>query len=137
MSEIFISHATADKRLAELLVNFLKEAIGVPTSAIFCSSVKGHDIPLGEDFNDYIKQSIQNPKLVILLMTPAYVESLFCLMELGAAWAQSATSSCGRRAPHRVSNCHQDARSKAGLEDHGQERPHRFEKPCTKGDSEP
>ncbi len=91
MSEIFISHAVADHKLAKLLVDFLKEAIGVPTSAIFCSSVKGHDIPLGEDFNDYIKQRIQNPKLVMLLMTPAYVESSFCLMELGAAWAQSAT----------------------------------------------
>jgi hypothetical protein len=92
MSEIFISHAAADQRLAKLLVDFLKEAIGVPNNAIFCSSVKGHDIPLGKDFNEYIKQKIQNPKLVILLMTPAYIESLFCLMELGAAWAQSATS---------------------------------------------
>jgi hypothetical protein len=92
MSDIFISHAVADQRLAKLLVDFLKEAIGVPTTAIFCSSVKGHDIPLGEDFNEYIKQRIQSPKLVLLLMTPAYIESLFCLMELGAAWAQSATS---------------------------------------------
>jgi len=89
MSDIFISHAVADKRLAKLLVDFLKEAIGVPASAIFCSSVKGHRIPLGEDFNTYIKQQIQRPKLVILLMTPAYMESSFCLMELGAAWAQS------------------------------------------------
>ena len=72
MSEVFISHAVADQRLAKLLVDFLKEAIGVPTGAIFCSSVNGHDIPLGEDFNEYIKQKIQKPKLVILLMTPAY-----------------------------------------------------------------
>ena len=92
MSDIFISHAVADKPLATLLVDFLKEAIGVPTSAIFCSSVKGHHIPLGEDFNAYIKQKIQGPKLVILLMTPAYMESSFCLMELGAAWAQDSTS---------------------------------------------
>jgi hypothetical protein len=41
MSNIFISHAVADQLLAKLLVDFLKEAIGVPTSAIFCSSVKG------------------------------------------------------------------------------------------------
>jgi TIR domain len=92
MSDIFISHAVVDQRLAKLLVDFLKEAVGVPTTAIFCSSVKGHDIPLGEDFNEYIKQHIQKPKLVILLMTPAYLESLFCLMELGAAWAQGARS---------------------------------------------
>jgi hypothetical protein len=92
MTDIFVSHAVADKPLAKLLVDFLKEAIGVPASAIFCSSVKGHHIPLGEDFNAYIKQQIQKPKLVILLMTPAYMESSFCLMELGAAWAQGAKS---------------------------------------------
>ena len=92
MTDIFISHAVADKDLAKLLVDFLKEAIGVPASTIFCSGVKGHHIPLGEDFNEYIKQQIQKPKLVILLMTPAYMESSFCLMELGAAWAQSSKS---------------------------------------------
>ena len=92
MSDIFVSHAVADRPLATLLVDFLKEAIGVPTSAIFCSSVKGHHIPLGEDFNEYIKTKIQKPKLIILLMTPAYMESSFCLMELGAAWAQNSTS---------------------------------------------
>ena len=89
MSEIFISHAVADQKLAKLLANFLKEAIGVPQDAIFCSSVPGHGIPLGDDFNGYIKDQIQNPKLVVLLMTPAYMESWFCLMELGAAWAKS------------------------------------------------
>ncbi|HWX86386.1 MAG TPA: toll/interleukin-1 receptor domain-containing protein [Xanthobacteraceae bacterium] len=92
MTDIFISHAVADEPLAKQLVDFLKEAIGVPASAIFCSSVKGHHIPLGKDFNDYIKQKIQKPKLFILLMTSAYMESSFCLMELGAAWAQSAKS---------------------------------------------
>jgi|GEM_PF-6445125 len=52
---------------------FLKEAIGVPSAAIFCSSVDGHGIPLGDDFNEYIKKQIQKPKLVILLMTPRYM----------------------------------------------------------------
>lgn len=89
MSEIFISHAVADAPFARLLTNFLKEGVGVPQDAIFCSSVPGHGIPLSEDFNAYIKDQIQTPKLVILLMTPAYMESWFCLMELGAAWAKS------------------------------------------------
>jgi hypothetical protein len=92
MSDIFVSHAAADQQLAKLLVEFLKEAVGVPAKSIFCSSVKGHHIPVGEDFNEYIKAKIKNPKIVILLMTPAYMESSFCLMELGAAWAQGSKS---------------------------------------------
>ncbi|KKZ88548.1 toll/interleukin-1 receptor domain-containing protein [Rhizobium phaseoli] len=89
MADIFISHAVADKALADKFVAFLKEAIGVPATAIFCSSVGGHGIPLGDDFNEYMKKEIQKPKLVILLMTPRYMESWFCLMELGATWAIS------------------------------------------------
>jgi hypothetical protein len=89
MSDIFISHASADKELATALVSFIKEAVGVPEKSIFCSSVDGHGIPLGTDFNKYMKKKIKNPKLVILLITETYLESHFCLMELGAAWAVS------------------------------------------------
>ena len=92
MTEIFISHATADKAIAKLLVAFMKEAIGVPAKSIFCSSLKGHGIPFAEDFNAYMKEQIQKPKLVVLLMTKSYLESPFCLMELGAAWAKSLKS---------------------------------------------
>lgn len=89
MAEIFVSHAVADEALADKFVAFLKEAIGVPASAIFCSSLGGHSIPLGYDFNDYLKEKIKTPKIVILLLTPRYMESRFCLMELGATWALS------------------------------------------------
>ena len=92
MADIFVSHATADKALARVLVDLLKEGIGVPGGAIFCSSLKGHGIPFSEDFNEYMKDQIQQPKLVLLLMTPAYLESAFCLMELGASWAKSLTA---------------------------------------------
>ncbi|MES3110094.1 toll/interleukin-1 receptor domain-containing protein [Sphingomonas aurantiaca] len=88
MTDIFISHASADADLARLLTRFLKEAVGVPGSAIFCSSVDGHRVPKGHDFNTYLQTAIAEPKLVLLLMTPSYMESEFCLMELGAAWAK-------------------------------------------------
>ncbi|OYR18273.1 toll/interleukin-1 receptor domain-containing protein [Brucella thiophenivorans] len=89
MADIFISHSVHDHKLASTLVSFLKDAIGVPAASIFCSSLPGHDIPLTVDFNKYMKDKISNPKLVIALMTPSYMESWFCLMELGAAWSQS------------------------------------------------
>lgn len=86
---IFISHASADVELVKALVELMKAGMGVPESAIFCTSLKGHGIPFGQDFNAYMKSKIQNPKLVILLITPAYLESHFCLMETGAVWSRS------------------------------------------------
>ncbi|TBZ30963.1 TIR domain-containing protein [Rhizobium leguminosarum bv. viciae] len=89
MSKIFISHATADAALAKLVVNFLKEAIGVKDADIFCTSLPGHSIPLAEDFNQYIRDQIEQPYIVVVLLTPSYFDSDFCLMELGAAWSRS------------------------------------------------
>lgn len=89
MAAIFLSHAVADKKLAKLFTDFLKEAIGVPHDGIFCSSIDGHGVPMTEDFNKYMKDEIQEPELVLLLVTPSYMESAFCLMELGASWALS------------------------------------------------
>ncbi|MBY3262221.1 TIR domain-containing protein [Rhizobium laguerreae] len=89
MSKVFVSHATVDVALAKLLVNFLKEAIGVPDKDIFCTSLPGHSIPLMEDFNEYIRKQIEQPAIVLALLTPSYLESHFCLMELGAAWSKA------------------------------------------------
>lgn len=89
MARIFISHAVADEKLAKAFTKFLKEAIGVPVADIFCSSVDGHGIPTGENFSEYMKNEIDTPDLVIMLITETYLEREFCLMELGATWAKS------------------------------------------------
>ncbi|MBX3430009.1 MAG: toll/interleukin-1 receptor domain-containing protein [Hyphomonadaceae bacterium] len=88
--KIFVSHAVADRKLAKAFVAFLHETFGVPADDVFCSSLPDNGIPLTEDFNTYIKDEIKGPALVIILMTEAYLERHFCLMELGAAWATDA-----------------------------------------------
>ncbi|WP_162513142.1 toll/interleukin-1 receptor domain-containing protein [Aeromonas dhakensis] len=86
---VFISHATKDKSLVEAVVDLIEDGIGVPESEIFCSSLDGYGIPTGENFVTYIKSQIQEPKAVILLLTPSYFKSNFCLCEMGAAWVKS------------------------------------------------
>jgi hypothetical protein len=53
------------------------EAVGVPPKAIFCSSLPGFGVPLTHDFNKDMKEQINAADLVILLMTPAYMDSHF------------------------------------------------------------
>ena len=86
---VFISHAVQDRKLAAEMVTLIEEGIGVPESEIFCSSLKGYGIPTGQNFVTYIKHQLLEPKVVVLLLTPAYFESKFCLSELGAAWIKS------------------------------------------------
>lgn len=83
---VFISHAVANKELADKLVDLLETGVGIPDRDIFCSSLEGMGIPSGHNFVDFIRAQIREPRVVILLLSPQYFESQFCLCELGAAW---------------------------------------------------
>ena len=87
MAKIFVSHAVKDKELVEEFVDLLDVGIGIEPSDIFCSSLPGMNIPTGEGFVDYIKSKVTNPELVILILTPDYLNSQFCNNEVGASWA--------------------------------------------------
>ena len=86
---VFISHAVKDKALVQEIVHLIEEGMGVPEDEIFCSSLDGYGIPSGANFVTYIKEQLLEPKVVVLVLTPAYFESKFCLSELGAAWIKS------------------------------------------------
>lgn len=88
MGTIFISHSAKDKRLAELWSEFLQIGMGVPREEIFCSSLN-RAIPTGEDFIRTIKEQMDGCRMVVALITEEYLNSKFCIMELGAAWILS------------------------------------------------
>lgn len=87
---IFVSHAAVDKELVDLIVDLLSLGIGIDVhNDVFCSSLEGIKIPPGVDFKAFIKDQIQHPKIVILVISQNYLASQFCLAELGASWAMS------------------------------------------------
>jgi hypothetical protein len=77
-----------DKELAQELVQFLQLSTGLSSSQVFCSSIDGYGIPTGASFMTFIQRQLQNTIMVIPLITPAYLDSLFCQWELGAVWAR-------------------------------------------------
>lgn len=83
---IFISHAHADKALADLLRDTLVLG-GVPEARIFYSSGRGTGIPSGEDVGSYLRRSLQDAGLVIELLSETFLTRPMCLMELGGAWS--------------------------------------------------
>ncbi len=86
--DIFISHSSKDKALAEKLVDvLLTNGCDVSANRILCTSLEGLGIPAGTpSFIEFLREKIQRPKLVILLLTENYFASTFCVCELGAAW---------------------------------------------------
>lgn len=85
---VFISHATKDVPLVQAVVDLIEDGLGVPEGEIFCSSLKGHGIPVGQNFVEYMRKEIAAPEVVVLLLTENYFNSNFCLSELGAAWVK-------------------------------------------------
>lgn len=86
MGKIFISHAVADKELVDEFVDFLQTGCGVHVDNIFCSSLEGMTIPEGSSFVQFMEDSLRDADFVIMVLTPSYYESVFCLCELGATW---------------------------------------------------
>ncbi len=83
--KIFLSHASKDVNLVECLVDFFELGMKIERDEIYCTSLRG-TIPTGYAFVNHMKENIQNIEAVIFLITPNYLESKFCLAEMGAAW---------------------------------------------------
>ncbi len=86
MKGIFISHCTKNKELVEQVLELLQLGMGIENRKIFCTQING-TLPTGQDFVENIRREVQERKMVIAIITPEYRKSMFCMMELGAAWA--------------------------------------------------
>lgn len=85
--KLFISHSSQDLSYVSHLVRLL-QSIGMDNETMFCSSVKGFGIPLGNNIYDYLRMQFQNYDLkVIFILSNNYYKSVASLNEMGAAWA--------------------------------------------------
>lgn len=86
--KVFISHAKKDIEFVEELVKLL-EFLGVDNKdKLFCSSIKGYQIPVSEDFADFIMKQFHDYRLfVIIVHSHNYYASTISMNEMGAAWA--------------------------------------------------
>ena len=85
--KVFISHSGEDVSFVNELV-YLLEYLGVDSpDKLICSSIEGYQIPVSEDFADYImKQFYEYNLFVIIVHSCNYYASPYCLNEMGAAW---------------------------------------------------
>lgn len=87
MPKIFVSHASADKPLVDELFDLLQTGCDLRLENLLCSSVEGAGVSTGDEFITWINTNLCSADLIILLLTPNYYASKFCLAEMGAAWA--------------------------------------------------
>lgn len=90
ISKVFISHASMDKEVVEDIIDIL-EAVGLDNNKIFCTSVEGYGIPLGEDFLEILKHKLNENILVVFVLTENFYKSPVCLCEMGATWMKTSS----------------------------------------------
>ena len=92
---IFISHSSENKEIAEQLCAFITR-LGVRENRIFCSSIIGQGVNNGEKLNDAIANSISRSKVIVYIISRNFLESSYCMEELGVGWylSQQKKTSC-------------------------------------------
>ncbi len=89
INKIFISHSSKDVRVVEEFVDLL-ENIGLDSNNIFCSSLDGYGIPLGENFIKRLKSELSAVNsMVVFILSDNFYKSPVCMCEMGATWIQS------------------------------------------------
>jgi hypothetical protein len=86
--KVFISHSSLDTQIVDELLDILK-LIGLRQDQIFCSSIKGYGIPLGEHLFERLKAELNEDIAVIFVLSENFYNSPICLAEMGAAWVLS------------------------------------------------
>lgn len=86
MAVVFISHASEDATAAGRVAEFLHATLKFRPDEVFCSSDADPAIAAGVEFEREILTALRSSSVVIFLISPFSLSSLFCVMELGAAW---------------------------------------------------
>jgi hypothetical protein len=84
--DIFISHSSADEKVAKALINLLRDAFHIETSRIRCPSVPGYKLETGAHAETELRREVQEARVFIGILSEISLGSAYVLFELGARW---------------------------------------------------
>ena len=86
--KIFVSHSSEDRKLVKAFVKMLQLGVGISFGDITCTSITG-TIPPGQNMHDKIRESLLASDVFIPVISLPFINSRYCMFELGASWALS------------------------------------------------
>ena len=102
---VFISHSSHDRELAQVLVDLVRNALkDLEETEIRCTSVDGYGLPAGLPADETLRIEVHQAALVIGLITPNSINSVYVLFELGARWGARQTHYPSTRLQHKTTS---------------------------------
>ncbi len=84
MAMFFISHSSKDATIVRNLMDLLQNQFNLSRSDFFLTS--DEELTYGGDWVEQIRKGMEECKIILPFITPNYLQSQFCLCELGATW---------------------------------------------------
>ncbi|WP_186370720.1 toll/interleukin-1 receptor domain-containing protein [Shouchella miscanthi] len=82
--KIFFSHASKDESFVTSLIDLIQVTLELKRDEFFYTS--GGEIRSGDKWLDRIRVELDKSDLVVAIVTPNFLESSYCHIELGASW---------------------------------------------------
>lgn len=89
---VFISHSSKDKELASRVVELLRSALNLRSDDIRYTSEAGYGLPAGANIEQGLRQDVRDAEVLIGLLTPNSLSSIYVIFELGARWGMNKTN---------------------------------------------
>jgi hypothetical protein len=87
--KIFISHSSQDEKLVHAFTQMVEKGMGINSRSIFCSSIAGQGIAPGMRVLEQLWAELHGTDTAIMIITPRFYESPYCMCELGAVWGMN------------------------------------------------
>ena len=87
MYKVFISHSAKDNSEVREFINLLILGMNIQKEDIFSIALY-EKLPTGRMFSEKIKDAMLSSEKIVCFITQNYLQSRFCMAELGAAWIQ-------------------------------------------------
>lgn len=84
--DIFLSHSSADEKVAKVLIDLLRDAFQIDPSRIRCTSLPGYKLKTGAHTETELRREVQQARVFIGLLSEISLDSAYVLFELGARW---------------------------------------------------
>ncbi|MCA1011396.1 toll/interleukin-1 receptor domain-containing protein [Halobacillus halophilus] len=84
MASIFISHSSEDVDFATRFMDLLQTQFGLTRDDFFMTS--DEEFEAGENWINVIRNAVEESVIILPILTPNFLDSQFCLCELGASW---------------------------------------------------